>query len=51
MAHDLFGDAFGIDLSVVEEVDAGIKGRMHALFGEIPVHLCSESHPGTERQS
>ncbi len=50
-AHDFLGDAVGVDLGVVEEVDAGVPGGVHAFGGEVLVHLRSEGHPRTEAES
>ena len=49
-AHDPFGLAARVGLGVVEEVDAGVVSRGHALAREILAQLIAVSDPGAEGQ-
>ena len=49
-AHDGFGHPAGVDLGVVEEIHAGVVGRLHALVGLGHVQLVLEGDPGAEGQ-
>jgi hypothetical protein len=42
--------AAGIDLGVVEEVDAGVEGGGHHLDGGLGIDLVGVGDPGAERQ-
>jgi len=47
-AHDRFRRALRVDLGVVEEIDACVKGRRHAFAGEIVAELVAVGHPRPE---
>ena len=49
-AHDRLALAAGVGLGVVEEVAAGVVGRLHALHRQVVLHLGVERHPRAERQ-
>jgi hypothetical protein len=46
LAHDLLGAAVGVDLGVVEEVDAGVAARLQQRLGVLDVELVAEGDPG-----
>ena len=48
--HDPLRLALGVHLGVVEEVDAAIERRGHAVGGEPLVQLLAERHPRSESQ-
>lgn len=45
MSHDFLGCAAGIDLGIVEEIDAGIACRRKALARRALVHLVAVRDP------
>ena len=49
-AHDAFGFPAGVDLRVVEKVDAGLEGCTHHFDGIGHRGLVLECHPAAERQ-
>ena len=50
LAHHPLRLAAGVDLGVVEEVDAAFAGRPHAVGRQAAVELLGEGDPGAERQ-
>lgn len=47
LAHDLLSAAIGVDLSVVEEVDAMVAAALEEGLGLLHVQLVAEAHPRT----
>ena len=47
LAHDLLGAAVGVDLGVVEEVDAVVAAALEEGLGFLHVKLVAEAHPRT----
>ncbi|ONK79520.1 uncharacterized protein A4U43_C01F7190 [Asparagus officinalis] len=47
LAHDLLGAAVGVDLGVVEEVDAVVSAELEEGFGLLDVELVAEADPGS----
>lgn len=45
LAHDLLGAAVGVDLGVVEEVDAVVAAALEERLGLLHVELVPEAHP------
>lgn len=50
LAHDLLGPAVGVDLGVVEEVDAVVAAALEKGLGFLDVQLVAEGHPRPVRQ-
>lgn len=50
LAHDLLGAAIGVDLGVVEEVDAVVAAALEDGFGLLDVKLVAEGHPRSVRE-
>ena len=50
LAHDLLGAAVGVDLGVVEEVDAGVAAGLQQRLGLLDVELVAEGDPGPVRE-
>ncbi len=50
LTHDPLRLAAGVDLGVVEEVDAGVVGVLHALEARVEPHLAPERDPRSERE-
>ena len=50
LAHDLLALAAGVDLGVVEEVDAVVIGDHHELFGGGVADLLAEGEPAAQAQ-
>src|SRR5204862_4040224 len=48
LAHDLLALAVRVDLGVVEEIDAAIEGRRHAVARRGGVDLVAVRHPRAE---
>jgi hypothetical protein len=48
LAHDLLALAAGVDLGVVEEIDAAVPRRGHAVARRAPVELVAVRHPRAE---
>lgn len=46
LAHDLLGAAIGVDLGIIEEVDAMVAAALEDGFGLLDVELVAEGDPG-----
>jgi len=50
LPHDLLGAAVGVDLRIVEEVDAVVAAALEQRLGLLHVQLVPEAHPRAVRQ-
>jgi len=50
LPHDLLGAAVGVDLGIVEEVDAVVAAGLEQRLGLLHVQLVPEAHPRAVRQ-